>query len=592
MSNKVYDSYSENSGERSFAGRLQLIAKSWQKLMEPALDHRKKMFELVLSGYFSKGYARTHTVNLMDRGISAIVPFLVEGNPRVLVETKIPQLRPFAYTTQLALNYFIDKLKFADNVLIPAATASMFGAGIARTSFYYDRTISYQDQVIKLGTPNVEVIDDSNYIGDPSAKRHADFSLEGDIYTLPTTYAKDFFAGKDRFGNQLADYITPDAKLLQEYNPRLIADPDFNKEKLSLREYTTFIDLYLYDSNTIVTIMPEGKKPKILREVEYEGPGGGPYDYLGYKFYSDIPIPVPPAWLWHDADVTMNLLVEKMKEQAESQKDVIAYSAEAAEDMERVIDTPNLGTVKVADVNAMQKLSFGGVNPQNYDYVSYIESQFTKQGTNPDVLGGKQSAAPTLGQEQLLFANATRAVNNMYSRFQQFTTSILEKLAWAYWNDPTVYVPVVKEVPGVGSLPVEFSQYAKSGDFNSFVFDIVPYSTQRSSPEIQYQKIMQLMTQWIMPTMNLAATQGQQLDLPLITRILGDYLGVTSINQWYTSAVPDPVVTQMGKGGQASDAYGTTMGNRQANMNRFETTEAPIQQLRNMEGLTSENTTV
>jgi hypothetical protein len=576
--------YKNYGNAKSFPAKLQLIADTWKKLQEGPLRHRETMLKLWASGYFDPGYGRTHTINLMDRGVSTLVPFLTEGNPRILVETQIPELRGWSYTTQLALNFFIEKLKLAETVLIPAAINSMFGAGITRTSFYYDRTISENDVSIKLGTPNVEVIDDSCYIGDPSAKRRADFTLEGDMYTLPTDYAKDFFAGKDKHGNEIADYITADSSLAMDYDPRRIANPSWDKKGLSLRDFTTFIDFYLYDENTIVTIMPKGRKAKILREVEWDGPAGGPYDYLGYKFFPNTANPLPPAWSWHDLDTTMSLLIDKMREQAESQKNILAYSAEVADDVKEVVKTPNNGTVRVANVDAMKPISLGGVNELNYQWVNYVEMEFSKQGAASDVMGGRGVNAPTLGQEQLIYSNASRIVNNMYSRFMCFTTSIVKKLAWAFWTDPSTYVPVIKEIPGVGELPVRFSSVEKVGDFYDFVFKIVPYSTQRNSPELQFQKIMQLMSQWILPTQQLAAAQGQQVDYPLVTKILGDYLGVDTMNQWYKSAVPDMLegqaqqmlpMGQSGKSrknaeGQTSDAFGATIGNMNANLNRYE----------------------
>ena len=86
---------------------------------------------------------------------------------------------------------------------------------------------------------------------------------------------------------------------------------------------TTFIDLYLYDEGTTITIMPYQKKAVVLHTVEEDGPGKSPYDFLGYKFFPGTTYPIPPAWAWHDLDVTMNVLAKTAREQAESQKDLI-----------------------------------------------------------------------------------------------------------------------------------------------------------------------------------------------------------------------------------------------------------------------------
>lgn len=555
-----------------FPARLQKLAHTWQRKTEASLKHRKKMLQLWASGYYDSQSSREHTLNLMDRGISTVVPFLVEGNPQVMVQTNIANYKPWAYTTKLACNFLIEKMNLAENVFIPVATNSMFGAGITRTSFVYDRLISQDNELIKAGTPTIDVIDDSHYIGDPSAKRRVDFTFEGDIYKLPTTYAKDFFAKKDKFGNQIADYIQPDCKLEQDYNPREISQSDYNHDRLSLRDYTTFIDIYLRDSNTIVTIMPEGKKAVLLREIEWDGPEGGPYDYLAYKQFPEEPIPLPPAWSWHDIDVNVNILANKAKEQAENQKKIFAYSAGTEEDAKRLIAARNMQSVRVEDVNALKEIDMGGVNPLNLEWIAYMESQHTKQGANAEVLGGRGAQAGTLGQEQLIYANATRIINNMYNRFQSFMVSVIQKLAWAFWTDPTLYIPVVKEIPGVGDLPVIFSQADMVGDFYDFAFKVVPYSTQRMSPEVRYSRLMQFLTQWILPTMQMAAMQGSTIDFPTVSRILSEYAGLDTFNQWFISAIPHELrgigyqMQPLKSPGQGNDSLGALEGSREANM--------------------------
>ena len=131
-------------------------------------------------------------------------------------------------------------MNFAERTLIPAAINSMFGAGITRTVTEYDRVINLDDNVIKYGNNVVRVIDDADYIGDVAAKTRDDFIIEGDIYKLPTDYAKDLYS-------KFADDISSDCKLTSDYHPDKISSGEWDLNRLSVREYTSFIDLYLYD---------------------------------------------------------------------------------------------------------------------------------------------------------------------------------------------------------------------------------------------------------------------------------------------------------------------------------------------------------
>lgn len=571
----------------SFAVRLQKMVQLWQKKNETIQKHQQKLLRLWASGFFDDQYNRDHLINLIDRGVYSIVPYLVEGNPKILVETKVGNYRPWAHTTQLALNFLINKMELADRVFIPAAVNSMFGAAITRTFTEYDRVISFDDEVIKTGIPSVKVIHDSNYIGDPIAKNRDDFIFEGDIYKLPTEYAKDLFAGKDKHGNQIADYIKPDNKLITDYSPEKVSNPkdsSFNASRYALRDYTTFIDLYMFDTNKMITIMPEGKKAKILREVEEDGPKESPYDYLGYKFFPENPVPMPPAWFWHDLDVSLNIVAKTAREQAESQKDLIIAPPSAKKSLERVTSAKNMDVLITPDAENVQKVSFGGMNAENLQWMGYAEEEFNKSGGTSEIMAGRGAGAPTLGQEKMQFANASRLVNNMHTRWERFMTSIIRKLAWRVWDDPTTYIPVVDKIPGVGELPTVFSDADKVGDFYDFVFSIQTYSSQRTSPEQNYQKLMSFMSQWVLPTYQFAAQQGAQLDIPEVTGILSDYLGVDSFNQWYKTAVPNELDnipfkmapsdgTNRKKGeerqnmfGQLNDSFGKSEGSSTSNL--------------------------
>jgi hypothetical protein len=563
-----------------FPQRLQQMVKLWKWKNRDIQKHQEKLLRLWASGFFDSRYGREHLINLMDRGVFTIVPYLVEGNPRIMVETMVANMRPWAYTTQLALNFLIKKMKLADRVFIPVAINSMFGAGITRTFTEYDRIINFDNEVIKSGAPAIKVIHDSDYIGDPIAKCRDDFIFEGDIYKLPTTYAKDLFAGKDKFGNQIADYIFPDCKLATDFSPERIHNPKFNINKYNIRDYTTFIDLYLYDENITVTIMPEGKKPKILREVEEDGPKESPYDYLGYKFFPNCSVPIPPAWFWHDMDVSTNIVAKTAREQAESQKDLLLAEPINKKLGKQVTNAKNMDVLTVKNAkDGVQKVSVGGMNTENLSWLQYVETAFNKSGGTSEIMGGRGAEAPTLGQEKLQFQNASRIVNNMYTRYHEFMTSAINKLAWRVWTDPTVYIPVISEIPGVGELEQVFSQADIVGDFYDFIFSIVPYSTQRMSPEMKYQRLMQFASQWVLPTMPFAAQQGAEFNIPEATKTMAEYLGLTNFNQMYRTAIPhqlqgvgytmQPFGQKKQKAqGQENDAFGSLIGSRESQSSR------------------------
>jgi len=562
---------------KSYAGRVQLLARAWQTKYEGALNHSQKLMNLWISGYYQRGYSRWHLINLMNRGVSTIVSYLVEGNPRVLIEPLSPQLRTYAFDLKLILNHLIEREDFANTVLIPGATASMFGGVAARTFYEYDRRVSIDGEQIKVGTPRVSIIEAADYIGDPSAKRRTDFAFEGDIYRLPTEYAKDLFARHDRHGNQVADWITADSKLVTKYSTEeLTSEKSIDWNKLALDDQSTFIDVYNFKDRTIDTVMPMGHKAVVLRTIEWNGPGS-PYSYLGYKFPPNSPVPIPPAWDWYDLDVTMNIMARAAREQAESQKDVIVAEPAGKEAAEALLSARNMDVKLVKNIDQVKTVSFGGANKDNYEWMSFAESEFTKSGTaSSDVMGGRGPTAPTLGQEQLVVENASRIVNNFYNGFQSWEEDILRKWSWAVTEDPTTYVEVLNTVsiPGVGEFeyPVFLTSADKAAEWHQLMLKVIPYSTRRTSPEQKYNRLFQLMTSWILPTMQIRQQQGADIDLQQVDKLLADYGGFDSFPQWYKSVIPQdvPEVNSIVKSskspGQQDDSRGASEVSRLANL--------------------------
>ena len=323
-----------------------------------------------------------------------------------------------------------------------------------------------------------------------------------------------------------------------------------------------------------------GKKAITIKEIDWKGPGS-PYDYLGYFYPPDIPIPIPPAWDWYDLDVTVNMVAKTARQQAESQKNVIVADPGAKDAAKQVVSAKNLDVITAKNPELIKTLALGGINPDNYNWLSWAGNEFTKSGTTPDVMRGAGAQAPTLGQEQLIFSNAARIVNNFSTRFNEWMTSILNKWSWAVGSTPNTYIEILDtlQIPGYGDYeyPVVFTKGDKVADFESFVLKVVPYSTQRTSPEIMYQRLFQFMTSWIVPTMALRAQQGNVIDFSVVDRIMADYGGFENFPSWYKSIVPQQQIDVdyvMKKGehkgerspGQGDDRFGSGIQSRLSNM--------------------------
>jgi len=528
----------EKNVRASFPQRLVSGSKSWYKIVEPALVNRMLMLRAIEAGYFSgkakqHGISKSHPINLMDRSLSILIPYLVMSNPRLLITSKKSEYRPFAKTTELAFNHLIEEIKFAMNSLRPVVRDSMLGLGILKTGIMKSHEVEIFGHRHAIGQVYSDPVDLVDYIGDPSAISFEGFEFEGNYYKMPLEAAQEEY-------RKHADILKASYNLhgeQRENDPQRIAKSNHVDDHVStLKEYVRLADYWIPDENVIITIEPSSAT--ILRTIDAETPEGGPYDKLYYKDFPGSSLPIPPLWYSMDLDAALNAIVLKMRKQAESQKSNLVYEGDAADDAERLVSAPDQGSVKVSSAQGVDVVTWPGVDAEHYKWAGYLENQFSMQNNNLYLLGGQGTGAETLGQDQLQFANASKSVDDMTQKTYSFTQSAARKMVWHFWSDPLISVPRIKRIEGFGDIPVIFDRAARDGEFWDYEFNVEPYSLQRLSPTVEFQRTMSLLTQWILPSAQIAAQQGAQVNVPKATQHLGKMMGLRGLDDWYETAVP------------------------------------------------------
>jgi len=540
----------QQTNKINFVQRLNKAILACRRLKKVTDDKNAKMLRAYASGYYQKGLTQDpHPINLIDRAVSIWLPFLVGGLPKIVVRPKINlQLKPFAYTFQLALNHWLKAMKFAQRTLQPAVLNSLFGMGIVKTGTCHADIKRLAGYLTVEGRPYAEVVDEQNYVFDITAKDREQYEFEGDEYILPTEEAKEEYP-------KFADKITPDFKLYGEDHPKTVVNPDrisYNE----LHDYTRFIDLWLPREKVIITILPPEKGfNKIIKTIPYDGPESGPYDCLGYKYMRGSTLPIPPIYGLMELDAAINTLFVKARNQAERLKKVGVYEGGSEQDAMVAKEAKDGDMLGLSNAQSVKELTLGGVVPELYDFLAFTLAQFSEQGGNLFTTGGLRTAARTLGQEQLLMANASKTLDMMSQTVHYFASSIAEKLAYEMWQNPTIQIATIKNVAGEEIASI-YNQLQQEGEFTDYYLDIELFSMQRLNPEARFQRMMQLLTGWILPTMQVATLQGQTLNIRAITQELATYMDVNT-DSWFLPSVPTPVsmnpYQQMGLGMRSSD---------------------------------------
>jgi hypothetical protein len=535
------------------------------------------MLKQYANGYYQGGRGvarRVQPLNLIDRGVQIIAPFLVTNNPRVLIETRYgaskPGAKSFAITMELALAHLFEEIKLAQRTLRPIIIDSLFGMGITKTGVWTDATVDMGGWLAAIGEPYCDRVDFNDYLFDISARNREEMSFEGNRYRLPLEYVVD----SGYFKNY--EQVVPDMRQEADTDPKSIVDGD-EKMYTELRQTVELQDLYLPDERITITLPVRGQGSKPLRIVEYNGPEAGPYDVLYYKNFPESILPIPPVYIWLDLNKTINIMARKMSQNCEREKSFAVYQLGDEADAAKSKDVEHGGLIGLQNPESVKEVTLGGFEPKSMDYLQYLEHQFAISYSNLYGIGGRGSQAKTLGQEQMLQYNATRALDDMVEQFHAFTRSVTKKLAFFLWTNPTKQINMVRNVAGI-DIEVLYSESAQEGDFVDYTYDIDPYSLSRQNPEMRFQKLMQFLSGVVMPLAPLAMQQGTYPDVDAIVRESGRYLNIPNLENWWKSVVPpegnNPYIPEQGVAtpskspGQMNDSMGATTASRTANSNR------------------------
>jgi len=566
---------------KKFPIRVQDAIEECFSRTKPVRQVRQRMLKQYANGFYSGGQSaqrRPMPLNIIDRGVQIIAPFLVTNDPRVLIKTRYGAskkgLKSFATTLELALTHLFGEIKLAQRTLRPLVIDSLFAMGITKTGVWTAGTVDMGGWLADVGQPYCDRVDFNDYFFDVFARNREELAFEGNRYRLPLQFVRD----SGLFKNY--DSVVPDLSQQKDVDPKTIVDDNDEVEYTELREMVELQDVYLPDEGTVITLPLRGYGNKIMRTVEWEGPEDGPYDILMYKNYPESVIPIAPVYTWLDISKTLNIMVRKMAENCEREKSIGVYQAGEEEDAGRWKDAKHGDVIGLQNPGSAKEITIGGFEPKSMEFAQYLEHQFAISYSNLYGIGGKGAQAKTLGQEQMMQYNATRALDDMEEQFHNFTRSIIKKLAFFLWTDPTKQIPMIRNVGGM-DIEVTYSKDAQEGDFVDYSFDIDPYSLSRMSPELRQQKMMELISGVILPLAPLAMQQGSYPDVDVIVKEMGRYMHIPDLETWWKSAVPQEgtnpheltqgAPSQPKAPGQMNDRFGASPASKSANSRRAQT---------------------
>lgn len=461
------------------------------------LQSKRNARMLLLGQYVGRFYgmegmekSKAIPLNMIYQAVTTLVPNLVFQNPKAMVNAEFLAYRQYADILGLAVDRVLSELDAAF-MLRKLVTDSLFLAGFSKLGICSSSQFLYLDnQYHDTGQVYWDRIDADDMILDPAARCLEECRLIGNRFRAPKAMLKEQGIFTEQQINSLSN----------RYEDNLGPGPvsgiggsaELMEEAEDLHDHGELVELFLPEEEVLVN-MPWGGgevAPEIMRVVDYEGPEEGPYDLLGYAFVPDNILPVAPSMIWYDLHVLGNRIARKAARQAERNKRMLVYTANAWEDAQDIIDTPDGDAVRVDDVNEVKELEYGGVTEDAYNYIEWCKSNFAEMAMNIDLLSGTSSDEATATQAQMLQQNTSVRLADMQQMVYRFVERGMRKIAYFLHTDPLIELPLIKRVQGVDTQVI-YTPEMREGDWFNYNLTVKPYSMARQDPNAKLRRIME-----------------------------------------------------------------------------------------------------
>lgn len=499
----------EGMSTTEFARLLEAIDFSARQLEMPRRNRLEQVKQLVGSHYSDGGADKRVPTNFIELASTIYLRKLAAKAPRARVSTKKRELKPYAYSTELAINQVPEEIGLGKTIR-RAVLEAIFSVGVVKVG------ISSSGAAVLGRDPGqvyVDVVPLDDYVVDMTAKSRDAVQWEGNDYWI------DLESAHERYG--YSDSLEGDDETtIGERGEERAESVSQDGGAHAYRDRLWCRDVYIYKTNQLITYAVKSRR--ILRVADWDGPEGGPYRVLGFSEVPGNILPLPPVSLWADLHELGNALFRKLGRQADAKKTVAAFAGGNDEAVDRLRAASDGDGIRY-DGQPPGQISVGGIDQPTLAFFLQVNDLFDMFAGNLTTLGGLGPSSDTLGQDRLITQAAGARMQDMADRTIDFAREIFKSLAWYEWTDPIRVREIEKSIPKTDLyLRREWSEETREGNFIDYNFEIDPYSMQDNSPATQLQKLTAVMQTYVLPLMPAIQAQGGQIDVPALLSMVGD----------------------------------------------------------------------
>ena len=502
--------------------RLKASVDMSRRRLEPFRERRHRAIrEYVGHNYSDTGTSDIVPANFLELAVNVYIRNLAATAPRVMISSSDRALKPTAAAFESAINEMLIEIN-AESTLKQWVMEALFALGVVKVGITpIDQMAGEMGFLHDAGQPFMDVVTLDDWVHDISAMEYERATYSGDLYKLPFDYIKE------------SGLFDKTEKIVPDVDTRLNEQGDWRAETVSrgfgaydhelFGEWVRVWDIWLPEANQVVTI-PYESDGQPIRVVDWDGPEHGPYHMLNYTEVPGNLMPLSPVMTWMDLHDLSNRLFRKLGRQAERQKTITVFAAGAEQDAKVIMEGDDGDLVRSDQPDKTREVRYGGIDNENLAMFLQTKDLFFTLAGNLDALGGLSPQSRTLGQDELLNANASQRVIDMQDKTVASVGNVMRSLAWYEWTDPVRTRKLSRRIPNTTrDVSISWDPDTREGDFVDYNFKIDPYSMQHQSPGMKLQGIASIMNQFVAPYMEMMQQQGLVVDFDELFNLVAKY---------------------------------------------------------------------
>lgn len=505
--------------------RLNQAAEHSRLKLQAFREHRLEALKEFVGVHYSESGADDKVpVNLIELAHNVYTRQIAGGTSKSLISTPHQSLKSEALDFEADHNHLLKEINFGQTKQDWVSEA-MFLDSHMKVGITEGAQGEINGFLHDAGQAFADIIDADDWVQDMNAKRYEQIQYAGNRYFFPYQQFMESSSFKSR---------TKDGKIKATIRKQINETGDPRASSLSagraetvdeFREMVELWDFWLPLEQVVVTFVasPSGGFAYYdpVRTVDWDGGERGPYHRLAFTRVPGNPIGLSPMAVMKDLHDLVNMLFRKLARQAQRQKTIGLVGPGGDKDAGRIIDANDGDYIRADNPQASRESSLGGPDATvSAFFLAAKDLAFSIPGGNLELLGGLSPQSDTLGQDQILSAQASKRLESMQETTAIAEQGVHEALGDYLWYDPLRDSKISRRIPGTNiDAPIRFAPEIREGDFLDYNFEQVPYSAATRTPAQRLQTVMNYTERIMLPLLPEMREQGLTVDVESLTRL-------------------------------------------------------------------------